>query len=277
MLVCPKCNNEQESGKFCGVCGTELQASGQTVAPDAHQSVQQPQGNLAQDQAAAGAAPVQTQQTPSQSADAAQNVKNVLGDYWAYFLELIKNPTRAFNQTENHFVNGLITLGLYVIAFSLSIYFLLSSMYNATIGSFTDTSVPFFSVTFNMILLSVVAIALTFFSAFAMIKAAKHPISFKLLVSQYGALLIPFTALNVISMLGALIGSVILTTVPLGISGVLTLLFVPVLLVYEKASQVNKQGQNIYLSLATVVLITIGFFIISDVIVSSILDRLPSL
>src|SRR5690554_3585492 len=26
MLVCPQCNNSQESGKFCGKCGTQLDA-----------------------------------------------------------------------------------------------------------------------------------------------------------------------------------------------------------------------------------------------------------
>src|SRR5690625_1443092 len=99
MLVCPKCNNEQESGKFCGVCGTAVQPVVEESTRQQNESAGEPQmtqadaeptiptppvqqaGNAATSQAAAA-----TATTESKGQDTLENVKKELGNYWSYFV-----------------------------------------------------------------------------------------------------------------------------------------------------------------------------------------------
>src|SRR5690625_1412615 len=138
MLVCNQCNNEQETGKFCGACGGSLQLDGgETAAPSANQA------------AATTTAQPQTQQTT-------ETIKNGLSEYWNYFLNLIKNPTKAFQLNESHFINGLINIGLFAVAFSLGVYFYANSLAKKAVS----TTAGFFGVSD----VSTAAVSLPFFS-----------------------------------------------------------------------------------------------------------------
>ncbi|MBP2077040.1 hypothetical protein [Oceanobacillus polygoni] len=256
MLICPKCNFQQESGKFCGACGEQVIESdeGQTQSPQ-----QEVRAGFEQ---AATATAIQ----PSASA-----IKSGVSHYWSYFLNLLKNPTHAFASTEKHFVSGLITLGLFAIIYAFSLYFLASTIARS-LGGFFSVTIPFFDLTSRLIFGVILSFAITFGSAFAMTKLAKNQESFKTLLTQYGSIIVPFTALNVVAMLGGIIGSIELTIVPLILSMIFAFVFIPVLFVYEKASKVNPNGQKIYLSLATVVLITIISYILGELLFSSIIE-----
>lgn len=269
MLICSNCNNEQESGKFCGVCGGALQAAqSQPGNPPVQPTpVNTPEGQVAA--TTTTTAEPQTQQTT-------EKIKNVLSQYWAYFLNVIKNPTSAFQLNESHFINGIITMVLYILTFSLSIYFIANSLMRATFGGLYDQSLPFFLINSRLVFLAILAIALTFGSAMAMTKIAKSRDAFKTILAQYGGLIVPFTALNVIAILGGLVGSPFLTFIPLTISFTVIFSFVPVLFVFEKASTIDMQGQKIYLSLATLFLIAIGTYIIGEIAVFNLIDDLDS-
>ncbi|RDW15346.1 DUF6574 domain-containing protein [Oceanobacillus chungangensis] len=262
MLVCPKCNNHQESGKFCGVCGEALQQV---------RSEEQSSESIEHSALSQGAAVLESQSQPTASA-----IKSGVSQYWSYFLSLVKNPTRAFQSNEKHYLNGLITLALYAIIFSLSIYFLTNSVMRS-FGGFFGESVPFFALVSRIVVSVIITFVITFGSAFAMIKLAKNQDSFKIIIAQYGSIIVPFTALNVIAMLGGLIGSYQLTFIPLLISLVFTFTFIPVLFVFEKVSKINANGQKVYLSLATIVLISFISYILSDALLSSLLEDIEEL
>lgn len=253
MLVCNQCNNEQETGKFCGACGGSLQLDGgETAAPSANQA------------AATTTAQPQTQQTT-------ETIKNGLSEYWNYFLNLIKNPTRAFQLNESHFINGLINIGLFAVAFSLSVYFFMNSLLG-----FLGESLPFFQVNLSLLFGVLLFIIISAGSALAMTKAGKNQDSFKTFIAQYGGLFAPFTALNVIAVLGGLMGVIALTLIPLTVSLSIAFFFVPVLFVFEKLSALNNSGQKVYLSLATLILISFGTYIIGEMMVFEFIDELQN-
>ncbi|PAV28300.1 hypothetical protein CIL05_16825 [Virgibacillus profundi] len=268
MLICPKCNNQQESGKFCGVCGGTLQPV-QNSEVSGNESIKQAPVNSTVNQAAAT---VTNQQQQGQQTTTA--LKSGLAQYWAYFLSLIKNPTQAFNSNENHFVNGLVTLVLFAITFSLSLYLLANSFMKAALGGFMSTGLPFFAVNSRLVFVAIIALVISFGSAFIMIKTVKNQESFKAIIAQYGSLFVPFTALNIIAMVGGIMASIQLTVFPLVLSTSLSLVFLPVLFVYEKASKINNQGQKVYFAFATILLISLIYYIFGESILTNMVEDL---
>ncbi|WP_249870445.1 DUF6574 domain-containing protein [Oceanobacillus saliphilus] len=260
MLVCPKCNNHQESGKFCGVCGEAVQP----VAREAivNGTIQEPVGSSGSAQAAT----MEVQPTVAA-------IKSGVSQYWSYFLSLVKNPTRAFQSNEDHFANGLITLALYAVIYSLSIYFLANSIMRS-FGGFFSESIPFFALNSRIVLAVILSFAITFGSAYAMMKIGKNQESFKTIIAQYGSIIVPFTALNVIAMLGGIISSIQLTFIPLIASVIFAFLFIPVIFVYEK---LKNHQQKVYLSLATIVFIFIISYVLGDVLLSNLLNDIENI
>src|SRR5690625_482737 len=207
MLVCNQCNNEQETGKFCGACGGSLQLDGGETT--ASQPVQQTTSPAANQAAATTATQPQTQQTT-------ETIKNGLSEYWNYFLNLIKNPTGAFQLNESHFINGLINIALFAVAFSLGVYFYANSLakkaVSTTAGFFgvsdvstAAVSLPFFSINSRLVFIMALYLLVSFGSAFVITKIGKSDDSFKTFLSQYGGLTVPFAALNIIAILTGLI------------------------------------------------------------------------
>lgn len=262
MLVCTKCNNQQEDGKFCGECGgpVERMANGNQENVPAKEPVIQ--------ETAAQAATVES----SQSQPTADAVKSGLKNYWSYFLTMLKNPSRAFQTNENQFVNGLVTFGVYALIYALSLYFLANSLMSA-FGSYYSESLPFFGIVSRLVFLIAIIFVITFGSAFIILKIGKVQTSFKTLITQYGSVIVPFTALNVIAMIGGLIGSVQLTTIAFMLSMLFTFIFIPVLFVYEKLSTVNH-AYKIYLSLGTIILIAIISALLGDAVLVNLMDSL---
>lgn len=271
MLTCQKCNSTQETGKFCGVCGGKLESAAGTT----HESIQpqQPTQTATNQQQAAT-----TTAGQQQGQQTTETIKNNLSQYGTYFLMLLKNPTKAFNTNEGHFLNGLISLFLYAITLSLSLYFLVNSLYQSTFGDFSafggPSSIPFFGMNIRLVFASAVLLTISFASALVMIKAIKSESSAKVLVTQYGGLAIPFLGLNIVAMLAGLAGSVLITVLLLSISTSMLLIFVPILFVYEKASNKNNQGQKVYLSLATLFIIVIVNLIAQIIILSDLLSEI---
>lgn len=285
MLVCPNCKNEQEIGKFCGKCGTE------TVV-----GVEQVEQQVTETKEANSQVSVSTQSAPEaidhhQTAAAIEQpnintqekveaTKQVLGQYWNHFLHLLKNPSRGFTLNTNHFIYGLVTMGIYAIAFSLSLYFFVQSYLSNIPFSGMLVDLSFFKTNFNLIISIIIFIAVAFFSAFIVIKIAKSSLDFKTLVAQFGGLLIPFVALNVVAILGALIKSTVITLIPLFISSGFVFIYLPVVFAYEKVNQINSQGQKIYFSMMTVALMIVFSLILTEVVISKLIgdltDQLPN-
>ncbi|MFD1173481.1 hypothetical protein [Oceanobacillus picturae] len=260
MLVCTTCNHKQETGKFCGVCGSVVTPEGNPAGAD----------NLtAPAQSAATMAPV------SQPTD----IKDGLQQYGSYFLSLLKNPSLAFQSGRKHFISGFVTLIIYAIAFSLSIYFLANSLTRSFMGGFgtTESSLPFFELNFRLFFIIAISMVISLLSSFIMVKAAKNHIDFQTFVAQFGGLAVPFVGLNVLAILFGLAGSIQLTMYTLGTSLILFLMFVPVIMVYDKATLVAKQGQRVYLSLATVILMSVLTYIVGRIMLADFISDVEDL
>ncbi|WP_404454794.1 hypothetical protein [Oceanobacillus kapialis] len=260
MLVCTTCHHQQDTGKFCGACGAAVIPAGEAS------------------NAGATAGQVEVAATTA-AGNTSSDVKAGFQSYGSYYFSLLKNPTLAFQSSRNHFLSGFITLLIYAISFSLSIYFLANSLMRSFMGGFasTESTLPFFELNFRLVIIIAITMAISLLSAYIMVKVAKNPIDFQTFLAQIGGLAVPFTGLNVLAILFGLAGSVSLTMYTLGTSLLLYLLFVPVLMVYEKAYVVAKQGQRVYLSLATVVVMTILSYVIGRIMLAEFLSDVEDL
>lgn len=151
MLTCPNCQQQQQSGKFCGVCGTAMEME-QSQPPVEQQPIPEEQNHTAavENQAAATAEqpaiqdPIQqtraqgyTQQKQYVNHGAQQgssNFQKELSNYGTFLLTLLKNPSEAFRSTESDYAKGLINIALYILTFGLSIYFTVNTFYKAMMG-----------------------------------------------------------------------------------------------------------------------------------------------
>lgn len=255
MLVCTKCSSTQENGQFCANCGGELapQEGAEEAAATQQTTAEPNQG--------------QTQQ-PNPTVEKA---KKELGNYWNFILDYIKAPTKGLNAPSNLLIFGIITLALYAITYSLSNYFVA----NRVLGIFY--SVPFFETFFQNLLLILVLVLVGIVSAFIMMKVAKVNISFQDVVTQVGSLTTPYLAVNLLAIITSLAGLIAFTNTLLLIGFFLLIVITPTLLVFEKTTQANVDGQRYYYSIGTVLLIFLFNYIVFRFIFESIVSDIPFL
>ncbi|UOQ94488.1 hypothetical protein MUO14_05915 [Halobacillus shinanisalinarum] len=258
-MICTNCNHEQESGKYCGVCGAEISTEQQ-----AHRSEDLAQRQQEQQQQA------QAAETIAQSDNMAK-AKHASRQFGKHALQLLKRPSGAFSSTENQFVSGLITMAIYIIAFTLSLYFLANKLYQLTIGGFSSfmgepnvqQSLPFFKMASPIFLFVLLFIAAATITMIAAIKMMNINLSFQKVIAQYGGLIIPFTALNSMAILFGISGSIGFTLAALYASLVFTVFILPAIVVYHYGVNSPHETRNIYWSVGTsAVIMLIAYFIV---------------
>ncbi|WP_087974145.1 hypothetical protein [Oceanobacillus rekensis] len=262
MNKCFKCNHEQDSGKFCELCGT-------TMGSDVPAGVQ-----VKQETAASVASNVPIQQS---NIDA----KTALKDFGAYFMRLLKNPSAALSSNENLFLNGLINIAIYVIALAIGLYLLINSVskaamgFGSMLGSDMNVTIPFFAIVFRVIFITLIFIAISWVSTLAMSKLGKSTVTSKELIAQFGGLLTPFIAINILGLLAGLAGSIPTTLTLMSLSLFFVTFILPVVLVSEKVK--NTSNQKVYIALGSSALAMFISYIIIRSIIFGMIEDLESL
>lgn len=206
-----------------------------------------------------------------------ERVKKMSGDYGQGALRFLKQPSLAFRAGESDFVQGLITLIVYMTAFSLSIYFLANSLFKLMgLGYGEPSSLPFFSVNSRLFAASLVGMAICFVSLFVIAKAMKLQLSIKQLIAQYGSLLTPFAVVNVLAIVTGLSGAVVMTFLLLGISGTFVLMVVPVLYIYHLGLTLKPERNVFYWSIGTGLLIMFISYLLWNIMLSGMWEEMES-
>lgn len=260
MVVCKNCEHRQDSGKFCEACGQPIGVPNHAEATSdvaQNTSVPNQQTQEVHHQPAYSQQQKRTAMEPAQQSNHERTdaMKETLTNYWTYFINLLKNPTNAFSLNESQFINGLITIALYLILLPIGI----SIMAEEGVG-------------LGFFIFMLVVLAIIFFSAFLMIKIGKDTSPFPLLVTQFAGLLVPSVTLHVIVLIGGIIEAMSLIAFPLILSIIYTVFYVPVFFVYEKTAEIHPRSQKIYLSFGAFLVMMIAFFILGDAIISQIIS-----
>lgn len=269
MKQCKNCESLQEKGNFCAKCGGETVdvAAINAESPNQNESPvskgDQPTNNEAPAQTFSDAAAVSNQeeaattaQQPNSTATSGIDVKEVSTEYWNYFLRLIKNPTLAFDTTEREFTNSLINIVLYAITFAISIYFTISALDTLAMGGLSyvlgdGDSIKFFPIFFRIGLMAIIALACTLVCILAIEKMFVKQMfvkqmSAKQQIVQYGGLITPFIAVNMLALLAGLAGSFGVAFSLSALSLFISTIIYGVIFVYEKVSVYRTTPHKVY-------------------------------
>lgn len=280
MLHCPNCRREQEQGKFCGNCGTALETKEraqpteqyvegdeQVVPTETSPEVAQTTSS-AQQEVGATQASTQAQHHPGSSSS---DMQTGLKKYWDYSLNLLKRPGDALYIGEEKFIYSLVNIGLYALTFALIIY----SLVNKQLGDFTDIiSGLLGKVIFYTFLTLVVSLFLLLVCLLIAEKISVKKLSFKIILAQYGSLLIPFLYVHVAILLFSFVGASLVTIVLLNFSLFIVFLLLPGVYIYDKTIFYQSTPHNIYTAIGTVLLVIVMFFIVTVVFGMSALENM---
>ena len=308
-MVCSSCGYEQESGKFCGKCGTKLEAmspvieKGQVVSETNSIVVEQATNvessdTMTQNKVAAEVANGMAQQAVAEAArgvnqqaatsEYASNVKSSIQIekvkeqskmYGSYFMHFVKQPSSIFVRGEREFTNGIISIILVSILVALTLYTFVNNFARATLGNFGDlfmnnySGPSFMSVFGSTFLFTLASIALVIASLFAISKLFGPAKSFKEIVSIVGAHLTPVIIVGVVALLLILLKSNTYGSVLLSVVIIFTVFVLPLYLISALISKQPRGVDPLYGYVLYIVLFSIVFSIFVSVLADSTVGR----
>ncbi|KIL37500.1 hypothetical protein SD71_02385 [Cohnella kolymensis] len=177
-MQCTQCGHDNQSGKFCVNCGSKLEASAATEASNSPLS--QPVSP------ALSAQPVQYN-TPSQMNPQLQQVKEMGGQYFSFFYQVLRNPVRVAETTNaGHMANAIITLVLFCLLLPLTAYFQLRAAY----GFFGD-SVPFGGIVIKPFFFLLLIVLMVNSIIFLVLKLGNVNADYRDVTARFGTLMTP--------------------------------------------------------------------------------------
>ena len=264
-MICVNCGQQQESGKFCGKCGTKFEAtSAQPTEPVPNQ-------NTTTEIAATTVETEQPTAVPTEPAEPnmyIENTKQKSKLYFKYFMQHLKEPSLAKNQGEIQYSNGLISICLLAILIGLSFF--------TAIGTAVFYAPSFFSIFIGILFFSLASMALVVVTLWLINNFFGPQYSFKSIISLYGGHLSPVLLVGVASLLLMLLksytfGSLSLILVFIFSISLLPLYLISVLLTKKSSSVDPLYGYVIYIA-AFSIFFMIFTVILADSTIGSLLN-----
>ena len=204
-MICVNCGQQQESGKFCGKCGTKFEATGaqpEVTAIGSKTTKPVPSQSTTAELAATTATTEQPTATPIEPAEPniyIEKTKTKSKLYIKYFMQQLKVPALAKSQGETQFSNGLISICLLAVLIGLSFF--------AAIGTASFYAPSFFSIFIGILFFSLASMTLVVVTLWLINNFFGPQYSFKSIISLYGGHLSPVLLVGVASLLLMLLKS----------------------------------------------------------------------
>lgn len=238
-MICVHCQYEQEAGNYCNVCGTPFYDS--LMAPE-DQPVYE----------------VLEAVEPRSNTRSERHQKDKV-TFSTYVKEHLKQPGKGFAAGEDFFRYGLMVIVFYMFAFALSFYFLANKLYTMMMGGlatlFTETgyqqSLPFLNLTSTILFFIALFVISTLFCLYIAAKWMGEGLSVRLLVAQYGSVILPFTLVNIVALGFGLAGAGGLTLFTTGLSLFFIIAIMPALLMYHRGMRSSRTLNIVYWSIGT--------------------------
>lgn len=284
MKKCITCGNEQEVGKFCGKCGAKFEEG---VTPVSTSDIWPISTETSKVEVNATANPDSVVQAPTRSVPAQPNehvekVKDQSKKFWNYFTKYIKNPSEIFATGDREFVNAIISILLFALIFSVTVYVSISGFARQAmdglgeIGSlFMDEyqGPPFFTVFTSAFMFTLVSVALVVVALLIISKLFGPPISWKEIVSHYGTLILTSSVLAIIGLLLLIFKAFLFGNIIVILSFLLMLIVVPSFIISRLLLSQSKSVDRFYGYLLYIVLFAIIYSIYITIIADSTIGR----
>ncbi|WP_144512797.1 hypothetical protein [Bacillus sp. FJAT-22090] len=244
-IVCSNCGQEQVVGNFCGTCGNKfekvlLRTERNTTAKTSVQPVE-PNIHI-------------------------ENLKQRSSIYRTYFIQQLKKPSFAFQQGEKDFSNGLFSIVLFTLLYTISLYLI-------THNNLRGDSLFFFPYFIQIILLTFLFFAISIFSLFIINSFFGSQYSLKAIISFYGGQLSPLVVTISLSLLLMIIQSFTFGNIMLVISFIITMFVLPLYLVSFLITKNPSEIDPLYGFILYIAVYVLLFVIIVTLLADSTLGR----
>ncbi|BDH61242.1 hypothetical protein MTP04_13720 [Lysinibacillus sp. PLM2] len=318
MKKCLACGNLQETGNFCGSCGSSLvdlentstttdqnpsvgtpvqpsqpiQPNQQVQPNQPHQQVppvqadQQNQWSQPNQQFQQGPANQQFQQfgqgqgqpnqqfgqgqpnqqyqqyqqAPPQPNVHVERMKEQSTMFFNSFVQYLKKPSTIFNNGEREFINGIISLSIFVFIISLAFF----GAINSTFGFFGNSFIIFLRVFFPALIIIALIVGVVLFGIFLISMWFGPNNSLKEVIGFLGALTNPVSMLAVLALLFSFIAPALGGNL-ITLSLVLAIFIVPLYIIGHLLSIKSKAVDSFYAYLIYVGGTSVAFFILMTI------------
>lgn len=252
MKVCPACQHKQESGKFCGKCGSPLaeatkEASVETETPSVEQET------------------TATNETVTPTAQVAPNeqlekVKAESKQYFNYFLQQLKKPSAGeAADAKNHYIS----LGLYVLITAIAIYALISGF----LGSYASyLGGSLFQVILYAIVFLALLIAVNVLAIFLTTLLFSEGRGFTEVLTKIGSYFAIPVVISLLGLLLAIVKSMTMASLVIYLGVIIAFGLIPIYVVskylHEKSKTVDPlYAFLVYFGIVTVLFVIVGMFL----------------
>lgn len=281
-MKCSQCGHQQAEGAFCGQCGGELVAlSKESTSNDSEEKTGLTEETAATEEMGAQGEEVSaatTKQSSSQqgqtsqqetgnSTEAMDRVVETSKEFGSFFQRFIKNPSIAFTEGAHQLTNGLITLAIVAILFSLAFY----NFINVDIGfGGYDMGPSFLSTAGNAIVFIGISMAIVIAIIFIINKLfGNDELSFMEITSIYGVLMTPTVIVAALALLLILIKSYVFGSLILILTIGFSTTFIPVYIVNHLAITYRKNLDPLYVYLIYIFVSSIALILIYGMMADS--------
>ncbi len=253
-LICPNCNHENQSGKFCERCGNNLANGASSQVAATSESTRIPASN-----------------------QYLETTKAISKQYFSYFVQVLKKPYSSSKSVgSEHFVNGIITMCLYALIIPLMFYFALkgiladmSSFGSSLFGEDVDVKPPFGDIVVKPFFAYLIFILLVTTFSFVAVKLGRIQTNFKEVTARFGSFLIPFVLILLIALIMCFLKiKLFLAFLLFGFIG--SVFIVPPLVIASFKQKSYEGLDTIYGALLTYILTFIAIGIMGDMLFESI-------
>lgn len=279
-MICESCGNEQTSGKFCGKCGTML--TNKTPPEQTSENIVEAPAQEASAEAAAAHAIAGQPQHPTEPNVHVEKVKETSKAFLNYFLHYLKHPSHIFQNQQQEFANGLISIALFAVIVGITFYnagetFLKLLFEDAFLGSdyILEAAKPSFMTVFpKVVIFILLSMAVVVFSLFVINRFFGPGYSFKEIVTVYGTHLIPFIIVLIFSFLLLLLKSYTVGNILLIIGISYPISTMPLYIIGRYLSKRATGIDPLYSFFSYIILVTVLTGIIIAIVADSVMGNL---
>ncbi|MFY3792743.1 Yip1 family protein [Ureibacillus sp. MALMAid1270] len=213
------------------------------------------------------------QQAPAQPNVHVERVKDQSKMFFSYFGEYLKSPSTIFGRGESQFVNGIISIVLYAIIFGLSLFFVANQFVSAfSMGAYNAGS-QFFQIFFSGFIAIIILVALVIVALLIINKLFGPDVSFKELISNYGALIIPSLLLLALAAIFLVINVYNFAMIFFMISLFIALIAVPLYMITRLLGTRSKTIDPFYAYILYIVLFSVFYYILNNIFLSNTIGQ----
>ncbi|GAB4075069.1 hypothetical protein GCM10028778_25720 [Barrientosiimonas marina] len=255
-MHCPSCGQYVTNGQFCTNCGTSL-----TQPEESTEHVNKAEEYKTSPEEA-------TSSPPSPSEAFGEKIKRTSGDFGHFLATLIQKPSEARRANQSDMISGIITMVLFALLLAFSYLAVLNTIPTGFYGPmlFIDGFLlPFITI----LLLEFLIAGLTFAGA----RLAVQRSTFSVVIAKYGAYLVPFGLLFIISLILFLIGIPIFAGILVLISLLGFLLIAPAFIFMEHAPD---GFDRIYVLIGLFIIVMLVFSLFVQSFLASVLSSITN-